>query len=133
MIKTSYPQLLNFNQVGNTSASNITNAIKAVESGGNYNAKGASGEFGAYQFMPNTWKQWAGEFLGDPNAKPTPQNQDYVANAKVNSLIQQGYTPEQIALIWNGGTPVRKSGVNKFGVKYDSGAYADKVLATLRA
>lgn len=120
-----------FNSAGNASASTIANAIKKVESSGNYNAKGGSGEFGAYQFMPNTWKQWAGEFLGNPNAQPTPQNQDKVANAKITQLLNQGYNPEQIALIWNGGTPTRKKGVNKFGVKYDSGAYADKVLSQL--
>jgi hypothetical protein len=120
-----------FNSAGNASASKIADAIKRVESQGNYNARGASGEFGAYQFMPSTWKQWAGEFLGNPNAQPTPQNQDFVAQSKINSLVKQGYNPEQIALIWNGGTPKRKAGVNKYGVKYDSGAYADKVIKTL--
>ncbi len=121
-----------FSSAGNASASTMAQAIKKVESGGDYYASGASGEFGAYQFMPATWKQWAGEYLGDPNAQPTPQNQDFVAQSKISSLISQGKTPEQIALIWNGGTPVRKAGVNKYGVKYDSGAYADKVINTLR-
>jgi hypothetical protein len=125
----SYTQ--SFSSVGNTSASNIANAIKTVESGGNYTAKGGSGEFGAYQFMPNTWKQWASEFLGDPNAKPTRQNQDFVAQSKINQLINQGHGPEEIALIWNAGSPVRRKGVNRFGVRYDSGAYADKVIRQL--
>lgn len=133
ILKAYTPQTTSFNSAGNASASTIANAIKTVESQGNYNAKGASGEIGAYQFMPSTWKQWAGEFLGDPNAPLTRENQDYVAQAKIDSLIGQGYGPEQIALIWNGGTPKRKSGVNKYGVKYDSGAYADKVLQTLTA
>lgn len=132
IVNGALPQYISaFNSVGNTTASNITNAIKTVESGGNYSARGKSGEFGAYQFMPNTWKQWAGEFLGNPNAQPTKQNQDFVAQAKVNQLLSQGYTPEQVALIWNAGQPVRRSGINKFGVKYDSGAYADKVLKQL--
>lgn len=131
MVNMALPSQQSFNSAGNASASKIANAIKQVESQGNYSAKGASGEFGAYQFMPSTWKQWAGEFLGDSNAQPTPQNQDFVAQAKINSLVQQGYNPEEIALIWNGGTPKRKAGVNKFGVKYDSGAYADKVIKTL--
>jgi len=111
----------------------ISDAIKEVESGGDYFAQGASGEFGAYQFMPNTWKQWAKEFLGDANAEPTPENQDIVANAKITQLVEQGKTAEEIALIWNGGTPKRKSGVNSFGVPFDSGAYADKVLRQLTA
>lgn len=122
-----------FNSAGNASASNIASAIKTVESGGNYNAKGASGEFGAYQFMPSTWKQWAGEFLGNSNAQPTKQNQDFVAQSKINQLINAGYNAEEIALIWNGGTPQRKKGVNQYGVSYDSGAYANKVINQLKA
>lgn len=122
-----------FSQVGSDTynAESIANAIKQVESQGNYQARGASGETGAYQFMPNTWRQWAGEFLGDPNAPQTPENQDYVAMAKIDSLLKQGYNPAEIALIWNGGTPTVKRGVNKYGVAYDSGAYANKVLKAL--
>ena len=114
-------------------AKSIADAIKKVESGGDYNARGASGEFGAYQFMPTTWKGWAQTYLGDANAPMTPENQDRVAEAHVSSLLSQGRTPEEIALIWNGGQPVRKAGVNKYGVRYDSGAYADKVLRALNA
>lgn len=132
IVNQALPQYISaFNSAGNASASTIANAIKKVESGGNYSAKGQSGELGAYQFMPDTWRQWAGEFLGNPNAPLTQRNQDFVAQSKINQLVLQGYTPEQIALIWNAGTPVRRSGVNKFGVRYDSGAYADKVLKQL--
>lgn len=111
----------------------IANAIKQVESNGNYEIRGASGEYGAYQFMPNTWKEWAGKYIGNPNAEMTQKNQDTVARARIEDLLNQGYNAEQIALIWNGGEPVRKSGTNKFGVKYDSGAYANKVLAAMEA
>jgi hypothetical protein len=124
---------VSFNKVGSDTynAESIANAIKQVESQGNYQARGGSGEIGAYQFMPNTWKQWAGEFLGNSNAPMTAQNQDYVAMAKISQLIEQGYSPAEIALIWNGGTPKIKRGVNKYGVAYDSGAYANKVLSQL--
>ena len=109
-------------------ASMIAAAIKQIESGGKYDIKGGSGEYGAYQFMPNTWKEWAGKYLNNSAADMSPQNQDKVARSRVAELMSQGYSLEDIALIWNGGEPVRKSGVNSFGVKYDSGAYADKVL-----
>lgn len=112
-------------------AQQIASAIKSVESGGNYNAKGGSGESGAYQFMPTTWKAWAGEFLGNSSAPMTQQNQDKVALAKINQWLQQGYNAEQIALLWNSGTTTPKKGVNKSGVAYDSGAYAQKVLKAL--
>ncbi len=114
-----------------TNAQSIANAIRTVESGGNYNAKGASGESGAYQFMPSTWKGWAGKYLGNANAPMTKANQDKVALAKINDLLKQGYNAQQIALIWNGGSPTIKKGTNSFGVKYDTGAYAQKVLKQL--
>lgn len=115
----------------NGSARQIAEAIKQVESGGNYQARGGSGEFGAYQFMPATWKGWAKQYLGDTNAPMTPENQDAVALAKIQDLLNQGHSPREVALIWNGGQPIEKKGTNKFGVKYDSGAYADKVLNAL--
>ncbi len=116
---------------GSSNASKIAMAIKQVESGGNYQATGASGEYGAYQFMPATWNQWASKYLGNPNAPMTQMNQDIVAQKKIDELLKQGYTAKQIALIWNGGTPVVKKGVNKYGVRYDSGAYSNKVINTL--
>lgn len=118
---------------GVQTAQTIAEAIKQVESGGDYNAQGASGENGAYQFMPNTWKQWAKQWLGNENAPMTQANQDLVAQKQIQSWLDKGYTAEQVALMWNGGEPRRKSGTNRFGVKYDSGAYADKVLAQLGA
>lgn len=125
--------LRGFKEVGSATnnAQKIASAIKSVESGGNYQAKGGSGEFGAYQFMPSTWKSWAGKYLGNTNAPMTPENQDKVALAKINELLKQGYDAKQIALIWNGGSPTIKKGVNKFGVRYDTGAYANKVLNKL--
>jgi hypothetical protein len=116
---------------GKGSAQSIASAIKQVESGGNYAAKGGSGEFGAYQFMPSSWSAWAGQYLGNKNAPMSPQNQDKVAQARIQDLLNQGYNAGQIALIWNGGTPTVKKGVNRFGVAYDSGAYANKVLSNL--
>jgi hypothetical protein len=81
--------------------------------------------------MPATWKSWAGEILGNPNAPMTQQNQDKVAVTKINQWLQQGYTPQQVALLWNSGTTTPRKGVNKYGVSYDSGAYANKVLKQL--
>jgi hypothetical protein len=118
-------------QATNSTAQAIANAIKEVESGGDYNAKGGSGENGAYQFMPATWSQWAKQWLGNANAPMTKENQDLVAERQIQSWIDKGYNPRQIALMWNGGTPKEKKGVNSFGVAYDSGAYADKVLGAL--
>jgi hypothetical protein len=128
------PQYTSFNQVGNTTASKLANAIKQVESGGNYNAKGDSGTSkGAYQFNGNNFANWSKQYFG--KVLPfSPQGQDAVAQARIQDLLNQGNTPEQVALIWNGGEPVRKKGFNaKIGLAYDSGAYADKVIRQLTA
>lgn len=113
------------------SAKRIADAIKQVESGGNYSARGGSGEFGAYQFMPDTWRDWAQRYLGNASAPMTKENQDKVALAKINELLQQGHDAREIALIWNSGTTQEKKGINKYGIAYDTGAYAKKILDKL--
>ena len=116
----------------------IADSIKRVESGGDYNAKGKSGEFGAYQFMPRTWNAWSNEYLKSQGKQPmsllpTPANQDAVATWKIEQLQKQGYTPDQIASIWNSGSPeyAGKVGTNSQGVKYNVPGYVKKVTSNL--
>lgn len=123
-------------------ASQIANAIKTIESNGNYDASGASGEFGAYQFMPSTWDSWSKEYARANNFSlmpsglaKTPENQDAVAMFKINQWLAQGLTPEQIAAKWNSGSEVgweNKIGVNSKGVAYNVPAYVNKFSSTLR-
>lgn len=114
-------------------ARSIALAIRDRESGGNYQARGGSGEFGAYQFMPATWNAWLKKYApaaGNVPLDQAPQKlQDFVAVRRIQDLLNKGYTVRQIALIWNGGEPIAKKGVNRFGVNYDSGAYADGVVS----
>lgn len=110
----------------------LTQAIGMQEGGGqiNYNAKGASGESGAYQWMPNTWKLQAGQYLGDPNAQMTPENQNQVAYSWVKDQLDSGLSPVQVASKWNSGRPnawQNNTGVNAQGVSYDTGAYVQGV------
>ncbi len=117
-------------------ASQIANAIKTIESNGNYDASGASGEFGAYQFMPSTWDSWSKEYAraNNFNLMPsglakTPENQDAVAMFKINQWLAQGLTPEQIAAKWNSGSEIgweNKIGTNKQGVAYNVPAYVSR-------
>lgn len=116
---------------------NLASAIKRQESGGNkdpYNAKGASGEHGAYQFMPDTWKGWAKTHLGDSNAPMTMENQNKVAYNQIKSWKDKGYNPAQIAAAWNAGEGSLKEdkwktnvGTNSLGVKYDTPSYVKNV------
>lgn len=109
----------------------LAKAIRQHESGGNYKAKGGSGEFGAYQFMPSTWKSWAKQYLGDSNAKMDEINQNKVAYYKILELKNKGYNPGQIASIWNSGKPDWKGkvGVNKYGAKYNVPKYVQNVYS----
>ena len=128
----------NVNITGAT-AKSIANAIKQVESGGNYNASGASGENGAYQFMPSTWESWSREYAREALGVDTPlsmskSNQDFVAEFKIQQWLDQGLTPQQIAAKWNSGSEVgweNKVGVNSKGVKCDVPGYVKKVLGAL--
>lgn len=120
--------------VSNATVDQIADAIKQIESGGNYEAKGASGENGAYQFMPSTWAGWSSQYASQVLQKSvkslpmTPENQDAVAKWKIQSWLSQGYAPEQIASLWNSGSPdwQGKVGKNKMGVNYNVPAYVDK-------
>ena len=115
-------------------AFNLAKAIRNTETGGSkdpYNQKGASGEFGAYQFMPATYKALAKQHLGDENAAPTIENQNKIAYTEIKRLKDAGKTPAEIASYWNSGkTTAYKDGLkgtNKQGVNYDVPAYVTKV------
>ena len=107
----------------------LAKAIRQVESSNNYNSKGASGESGAYQFMPSSWKEWAKKYLGNENAEMSSVNQDKVAYYRIKELKDAGNSPSQVASIWNSGSPVweGKIGTNSKGVKYNVPAYVEKV------
>lgn len=109
---------------------NLAKAIRQTESGGNFNAKGGSGESGAYQWMPDTWKAHAKQALGNENAEMTPSNQNAVAYTVLKQWKDQGLNPAQIAAKWNSGSEVgweNKRGVNSAGIQYDVPKYVKSV------
>lgn len=115
-------------------ALNLAKAIRRAETGTStdpYNAKGASGESGAYQYMPDTWKQWSKQYLGKEDAPLSVENQNKVAYSRIKELKDQGLNPAQIASMWNsGGADKYKQnwrGKNSQGVEYDTPAYVQKV------
>ncbi|HSO30424.1 MAG TPA: transglycosylase family protein [Candidatus Sulfomarinibacteraceae bacterium] len=62
-------------------------SLAAVESNGRYDAVNAtSGALGRYQILPSNWRAWARRYLGDPDAPPTPENQEQVARQKLIAL-----------------------------------------------
>lgn len=123
----------------------ITKALGYTENGGKPNLEnlsaGRTGEMKSiFQFTPDTWKNYAGQVFGDPNTPLTPDHETHVVKTKVAGWLEKGYTPKQIASMWNAGVgePDAYSGkfsngqpskgVNKkYGVPYDVPAYANKV------
>lgn len=114
-------------------ASKLALAISQHETG-HRNIPGKTGELATkYQFMPKTWASLAKRYLGDAHAPTTERNQDTVAITHIDTLLKSGYSIQQVAMIWNGGKPYRRVGTTKTKdgktIKYDTKAYADKVLA----
>lgn len=115
-------------------AVNLAKAIRQTESNGDFAARGKSGEYGGYQFMPATWAEWSRQAgVNVPLEQATPQQQNEVAYKKIKGWKDQGYNVGQIASMWNAG-PGRpnayiegNAGVNSSGVSYDTKAYAQKV------
>lgn len=112
----------------------LAKAIRQTESGGNFTVKGKSGEYGAYQFMPDTWKAYSKEAGVNANLdQATPEQQNQVAYTKIKQWKDQGYNPGQIASMWNAG-PGRPDayltghkGTNDKGVAFDTQSYATRV------
>jgi hypothetical protein len=109
----------------------IADTFKHIESNNNYQAIGASGEYGAYQFMPTTWDYWSLKYY-NRLLKPLPSHQDSVAIKRIRDWIEDGLTPQEIASYWNSGSPYwqNKIGVNSHGVYYNVPSYVNKFTRT---
>lgn len=114
-------------------AVNLAKAIRQTESGGNFQAKGKSGEYGAYQFTEPTWNTYAKKHgVNVALNQATPEQQNEVAYKQIKEWKDSGYDVGQIASLWNSGKPdaykdTSYKGINKMGVSYDVPAYAKSV------
>jgi len=121
-------------------AVSLAKAIRQTESGGDFKAKGKSGEYGAYQFTEPTWNTYSKKYgISSRLQDATPEQQNQVAYSKIKEWKDKGYNPGQIASMWNAGegepeaytgkfsTGKPSRGVNSYGVNYDVPAYAKSV------
>ena len=67
--------------------------------------------------MPASWRGWARRYLGDPNAKPTPANQEIVAAAKLRALHAGLGTWRRTAYWWLTGSS-RTTGWSSHATRY---------------
>lgn len=116
----------------------LVSAIGEAETGSSspdaYTKRGASGEYGRYQFMPDTWKAYSAKAgVTTPLERASIEEQNKVAYSKIKEWKDAGYNPAQIASMWNAGPGKPNAykegwkGVNSQGVAYDTPAYAQKV------
>lgn len=107
----------------------LLRTIRYIESRDNYTLWGASGEYGAYQFMHSTWRMYSHMYFG--RILPmTEANQDKVARAKVEQLVNRGFTNKEIASFWNSGKREYKGrrGINSQGVAYDVPRHVERFV-----
>lgn len=81
--------------------------------------------------MPETWKGDSQKYLGYVAPATSYVTQKYVTALKVQDWIDKGKTDYQIGLLFNGGEIKVKKGINKWGQRYDSGAYANKLVLNI--
>lgn len=117
---------------------NLSRAIRARESKGNYNAIGDAGTSkGAYQWQPGNFEAGAKQYGLDPTDF-SPVNQDKVAYHQIKALKDKGYNPEQVAAAWNAGegslkndawkTKVGTTTINGQQIHYDTPGYVNEVV-----
>jgi hypothetical protein len=115
---------------------NLVSAMGRAETGTSspeaYKKRGASGEFGRYQFMPDTWKQWSSEYgIQTPLEQASIEEQNKVAYNKVKEWKDQGLNPAQIASKWNSGDADaykrNHTGTNAQGVAYNTPEHVRRV------
>lgn len=117
---------------------NLSKAIRARESKGDYNAVGDAGTSkGAYQWQPGNFENGARKYGLDPKDF-SPINQDKVAYYQVKELKDKGYSPEQVAAAWNAGegkikndawkSNVGTTTINGQQIRYDTPGYVNSVI-----
>jgi len=103
----------------------IINTIAWQETCNHSNLIGGSGELGAFQIMPATWRGWCKMYY-NKILPMSQENQRMMIELVITDWVTKGLTIKQIAAKWNCGTHVgweNKIGINSYGVHYDVPAY----------
>ena len=90
-------------KAGTVDYSTFKTNLFGQESGGNYDATNPdTGAIGKYQILPENWPKWAKDAGLPSDAKPTPENQEIVADAKLRPLYEK-YGAQGAAAAWYAG------------------------------
>lgn len=119
---------------------NLAKALRKVESGEDFAARGGSGEFGAYQYTAPTWASHAREAgVATPLEQASRADQNKVFYTWAKKQKDAGKNIGEIASMHNAGEGrpnayiEGNTGTNKYGVQYDTAAYAKKVAEEYQA
>ncbi len=75
--------------------------LACTESTGRYFAENdRSGAYGKYQIMPRNWRAWAGRYMNNRWAQPTPRNQEYIAQRRIEDLYELRGEWRRVAYWW---------------------------------
>ena len=120
---------------------NLAKAIRQHESGNRAVLPGEGSAVGGksrYQYTHETWRSVAGKYLGDANTALNLQNENKATYLRIKDWKDKGFNPAQIASMWNAGEGRPDAykqnwrGTNKYGVKYDTPAYVNRVYQTYK-
>ena len=104
--------------------------LACVESSGRFTALNQrTGAYGKYQVTPRNWVSWAGRYLGNRWAPPTPANQQYVAAQRIADLYVIHPNWRRVAHWWLTGNA---TGAQELW-SLSSRRYVDKVIAIAQA
>lgn len=125
-------------------AAAVAKGLALTENGGEWPSNPQAGKTGEtksiFQFEPATWKQYSKEILGKDNVPMNADTESAVAIGKAKKWLDEGYSPPQIASMWNAGENEPDAytgkfsdgsssvGMNKkYGINFDVPGYAKKV------
>lgn len=107
----------------------LMTGLACVESGGRFDALNKqSGSFGKYQIMPRNWPAWAGRYMGNRWAQPTPRKQEFVARMRVAELYEKRGSWRRAAYWWLTGDGEG----NEVLWSSKAAGYVEKVMAIAR-
>lgn len=110
-------QLSNLTKEVHPNSTAVVNGIVGVESGGDFGAvskpsRNGDRAYGYSQVMGSNIPGWTKQYYGQPLTAQqylqNPEAQRAVTEGRVNELLQQGYSPQDVASIWFSGRPLSK-------------------------
>ncbi len=117
-----------------STATDLMNALRSQESTNSDNpdiTNPDSGARGPWQIMPANWPSWA-KAAGLPvNAPWTLANQEKVVQNQIQTHLEAGYSPQDVAAIWYSGQPLGDNADSSQGNYPTIRAYVNSIMGKM--